>query len=40
MPHHAVFSMCIIKRAVARICGLDHVCETIPVARTLNRICP
>jgi asparaginyl-tRNA synthetase len=25
---------------VAWICGLDHVRETIPFARTLNRIYP
>ena len=29
-----------IERAVAWICGLDHVRETIPFARTLNRIYP
>jgi asparaginyl-tRNA synthetase len=40
MPRHAIFSMTIIKRAAAWICGLDHVCETIPFARTLNRIYP
>jgi asparaginyl-tRNA synthetase len=27
-----------IERAVAWICGLDRVRETIPFARTLNRI--
>jgi aspartyl/asparaginyl-tRNA synthetase len=26
-----------IERVVAWICGLDHVRETIPFARTLNR---
>jgi asparaginyl-tRNA synthetase len=40
MPRHAVFSMGIIERAVACLCGLDHVRETIPFARTLNRIYP
>jgi asparaginyl-tRNA synthetase len=40
MPRHAVFSMSIIEQAVACICNLDHVRETIPHARTLNRICP
>jgi len=29
-----------IERAVAWICGLDHVRETIPFARTLHRIYP
>ena len=29
-----------IERAVAWICGLEHVRETIPFARTLNRIYP
>ena len=29
-----------IERVVAWICGLDHVRETIPFARTLNRIYP
>jgi asparaginyl-tRNA synthetase len=29
-----------IERAVAWICGLDHVRETIPFARTLNRMYP
>ena len=29
-----------IERAVAWICGLDHVRETIPFARTLNRLYP
>jgi asparaginyl-tRNA synthetase len=29
-----------IERAVAWICALDHVRETIPFARTLNRIYP
>jgi aspartyl/asparaginyl-tRNA synthetase len=38
MPRHAVFSMGIIKRAVACIFGLDHVRETISFARTLNRV--
>jgi asparaginyl-tRNA synthetase len=32
--------MCIIKRAIACICNLDHARETIPFARTLNRIYP
>jgi len=36
---HAGFGMC-IERVVAWICGLDHVRETIPFARTLNRIYP
>ncbi len=29
-----------IERVVAWVCGLDHVRETIPFARTLNRIYP
>lgn len=29
-----------LERAVAWICGLDHVRETIPFARTLNRLYP
>jgi asparaginyl-tRNA synthetase len=36
---HAGFGMG-IERAVAWICALDHVRETIPFARTLNRIYP
>jgi asparaginyl-tRNA synthetase len=36
---HAGFGMG-IERAIAWICGLDHVRETIPFARTLNRIYP
>jgi asparaginyl-tRNA synthetase len=36
---HAGFGMG-IERAVAWICKLDHVRETIPFARTLNRIFP
>jgi asparaginyl-tRNA synthetase len=40
MPRHAVFSMSIIKRAATCIFGLDHVRETIPFARTLDRIYP
>jgi asparaginyl-tRNA synthetase len=36
---HAGFGMG-IERAVAWICGLDHVRETIPFARTLHRIYP
>jgi len=36
---HSGFGMG-IERAVAWICGLDHVRETIPFARTLNRIYP
>jgi asparaginyl-tRNA synthetase len=36
---HSGFGMG-IERAVAWICGLDHVRETIPFARTLNRIFP
>ena len=36
---HAGFGMG-IERAVAWICGLDHVRETIPFARTLNRMYP
>jgi asparaginyl-tRNA synthetase len=36
---HAGFGMG-IERAVAWVCGLDHVRETIPFARTLNRIFP
>jgi aspartyl/asparaginyl-tRNA synthetase len=34
MPRHAIFSMSIIGHAVAWICNLDHVRETIPFART------
>jgi asparaginyl-tRNA synthetase len=36
---HSGFGMG-IERAVAWICGLEHVRETIPYARTLNRIYP
>jgi asparaginyl-tRNA synthetase len=36
---HAGFGMG-IERCVAWICGLEHVRETIPFARTLNRIYP
>ena len=36
---HSGFGMC-IERAVAWICALDHVRETIPFPRTLNRIYP
>ena len=36
---HAGFGMG-IERAVAWVCGLEHVRETIPFARTLNRIYP
>jgi asparaginyl-tRNA synthetase len=36
---HAGFGMG-IERAVSWLCGLDHVRETIPFARTLNRIYP
>jgi asparaginyl-tRNA synthetase len=36
---HSGFGMG-IERAIAWICGLDHVRETIPFARTLNRIYP
>ncbi len=36
---HAGFGMG-IERVVAWVCGLDHVRETIPFARTLNRIYP
>jgi asparaginyl-tRNA synthetase len=36
---HAGFGMG-IERVVAWICGVDHVRETIPFARTLNRIYP
>ena len=36
---HSGFGMG-IERAVAWVCGLDHVRETIPFARTLNRILP
>jgi asparaginyl-tRNA synthetase len=36
---HSGFGMG-IERAVAWICGLDHVRETIPFPRTLNRIYP
>jgi len=36
---HAGFGMG-IERLVAWLCGLDHVRETIPFARTLNRIYP
>jgi asparaginyl-tRNA synthetase len=36
---HSGFGMG-IERMVAWVCGLDHVRETIPFARTLNRIYP
>ncbi len=36
---HSGFGMG-IERCVAWICGLDHVRETIPFARTLNRLYP
>jgi asparaginyl-tRNA synthetase len=36
---HSGFGMG-IERAVAWVCGLDHVRETIPFARTLHRIYP
>src|SRR5512140_3702257 len=36
---HAGFGMG-IERAVAWICGLEHVRETIPFARTLTRLYP
>jgi len=36
---HAGFGMG-IERAVAWICGLEHVRETIPFARMLNRLTP
>ena len=36
---HAGFGMG-IERVVAWVCGLDHVRETIPFARTLHRIYP
>jgi asparaginyl-tRNA synthetase len=36
---HSSFGMG-IERVVAWICGFDHVRETIPFARTLNRIYP
>ncbi len=36
---HAGFGMG-VERCVAWMCGLDHVRETIPFARTLNRIYP
>jgi asparaginyl-tRNA synthetase len=36
---HSGFGMG-IERAVAWICGLDHVRETIPFARTLHRLYP
>ena len=36
---HSGFGMG-IERVVAWTCGLDHVRETIPFARTLNRIYP
>ena len=36
---HSGFGMG-IERCVAWLCGLDHVRETIPFARTLNRIYP
>ncbi len=36
---HAGFGMG-IERAVAWICGLEHVRETIPFPRTLNRLYP
>jgi asparaginyl-tRNA synthetase len=29
-----------VERTVAWICGLDHVRETIPFARLLNRLQP
>lgn len=36
---HSGFGMG-VERAVAWVCGLEHVRETIPFARTLNRIYP
>ncbi len=36
---HSRFGM-VIERVVAWLCGLEHVRETIPFARTLNRIFP
>ena len=36
---HAGFGMG-LERAVAWICGLEHVRETIPFARTLHRMYP
>jgi asparaginyl-tRNA synthetase len=36
---HSGFGMG-IERVVAWVCGLDHVRETIPFARTLHRIYP
>jgi asparaginyl-tRNA synthetase len=36
---HSGFGMG-IERAVAWVCGLEHVRETIPFARTLTRIYP
>ncbi len=36
---HSGFGMG-IERVVAWLCGLDHVRETIPFPRTLNRIYP
>ena len=36
---HSGFGMG-IERVVAWVCGLEHVRETIPFARTLNRIYP
>ena len=36
---HAGFGMG-IERAVAWICGLEHVRETIPFPRMLNRLTP
>lgn len=36
---HSGFGMG-IERCVAWVCGLEHVRETIPFARTLNRIYP
>jgi asparaginyl-tRNA synthetase len=36
---HSGFGMG-IERAVAWICGLEHVRETIPFARTLHRLYP
>ncbi len=37
---HAGYGLGIEQRAVAWICGLEHVRETIPFARMLNRLTP
>jgi aspartyl/asparaginyl-tRNA synthetase len=40
MQRQGVFSMSIIERAVAWICNLDYIRETILFTRTLNRFYP